>query len=269
MIQQELITSQNFSTAARRSAVDAISKAQSSEEFQVAWNRIQSHWGIISEGVDGVKELRQLILGIAFSGLFTKKIDLHQDGWRSTTLGEECDVRDGTHDSPKRTTSGRPLVTSKNLKNGVVDLSDSYLISEKDFLEISKRSRVDKFDVLISMIGTVGQVAIVDREAEFAIKNVGLIKTGSELLARFVTYYLASPQAKSYINVASSGGVQKFLSLGKLRTLPIGIPNSQVQDEVVLILDQLMSFCDELETKTTEVMRVANEFAHSLVAVRF
>lgn len=251
---------------ARKSAVSAISTAQSPEELQIAWNRIRDNWDDLVRGLDALDDLRDLILGIAFSGLLTRTSTFPLDDWEPTTLGVLCDVRDGTHDSPRKATIGYPLVTSKNLKKGLVDLEHSYLISESDYQEISKRSRVDKHDVLISMIGTVGQVAVVKDEPEYAIKNVGLIKTGSELLSRFVGYYLVSPQAKNYTNMASSGGVQKFLSLGKLRALPIKIPNPQIQEQIVLLLDRLMSVCEELEKSTIKANKLADRFTQSVLA---
>ena len=44
-----------------------------------------------------------------------------------------CDVRDGTHDSPKPKTEGHPLVTSKHIKNHKIDFSTANLISTEDF----------------------------------------------------------------------------------------------------------------------------------------
>lgn len=41
-------------------------------------------------------------------------------------LGKICDVRDGTHDSPKYQTVGYPLITSKNLTSGEIDLSPTF-----------------------------------------------------------------------------------------------------------------------------------------------
>lgn len=39
--------------------------------------------------------------------------------WR--TLAEICDVRDGTHDSPKAVENGKYLITSKNVRDGKID----------------------------------------------------------------------------------------------------------------------------------------------------
>ena len=85
-------------------------------------------------------------------------------------------VADGTHDSPKETKSGKKLVTSKNIIGGNLNLENSYYISLEDYNEIKKRSKVDKWDILLSMIGTVGEVALIKEEPDFAIKNVGLLK---------------------------------------------------------------------------------------------
>jgi type I restriction enzyme S subunit len=49
--------------------------------------------------------------------------------WSSHILSDDCDVRDGTHDSPKYFETGYPLVTSKNLKSYGLDLSNVNYIS--------------------------------------------------------------------------------------------------------------------------------------------
>ena len=40
-------------------------------------------------------------------------------------------VRDGTHDTPKQKEEGYKLVTGKHIKNGVIDSTDAYYISEE------------------------------------------------------------------------------------------------------------------------------------------
>lgn len=97
-------------------------------------------------------------------------------GWRFVPLGKVCDVRDGTHASPKYCTHGYPLMTSKNFTDGYEDFSDVKLISKKDFDEINKRSHVDLGDIVMPMIGTIGNPVIIKTDKEFAIKNVSLIK---------------------------------------------------------------------------------------------
>lgn len=265
-LERKIAKRDTLGNSAHRSLVDAVSTAQTPEELQIAWGRIQNNWDTMTRSKDSVNNLRQLALGFAFSGQLLESSEHLQSIWVPTTLGVLCDVRDGTHDSPRKSSTGFPLVTSKNLKRGSVDLSTAYLISEEDYLEIAKRSRVDKFDVLISMIGTVGEVAVEKNVPFYAIKNIGLIKTGSEILARFIAHYLISPQAKSYLDTAVSGGVQKFISLGKLRDMPIYVPEPVVQAQITQKLDELMIICEKLESERAKASELSIRFVKSVIS---
>ena len=91
-------------------------------------------------------------------------------------LGDICDVRDGTHDSPSYVDTGYPLVTSKNIVDGKLDLSVVNYITRDDYNKINERSKVDDGDIIMTMIGTIGNPYLVNGFTDFAIKNVALIK---------------------------------------------------------------------------------------------
>lgn len=156
------------------------------------------------------------------------------------------DVRDGTHDSPKSVAgTGYPLVTTKHLGNGVIDFSNTNNISEEDYIAINQRSKVDKFDILISMIGTVGSV-YQERHNEpgYAIKNVGLLKfNGDETLSNYVYYWLKGSNGQNEIKARLKETTQQFLSLTELRNLEIELPSRDEMDLAVkplMLLDQKM-----------------------------
>ena len=150
-------------------------------------------------------------------------------------LGDICDVRDGTHDSPKYVESdGYPLVTSKNLRNGFVDLNDVNYISKKDYDDINKRSLVEKNDILMPMIGSIGNPVIVESKPKFAIKNVALIKVSdSKILPHFVLLLLSSNIFKKYLLNNSKGSTQKFISLKLLRSFEFNLPSIEIQEKLV------------------------------------
>lgn len=151
------------------------------------------------------------------------------EDWEERKLGDESDVRDGTHDSPKYYDKGYPLVTSKNLKDFGLDLSNVSFISDEDFEVINKRSKVDIGDILFGMIGTIGNPVLVDR-ADFAIKNVALIKEQKKILNSFLIQILKSPVFDKYIKNENAGGTQKFLSLSKVRDFNFLCPNIDEQN---------------------------------------
>lgn len=155
-------------------------------------------------------------------------------------LGDVCDVRDGTHDSPTYVSEGYPLVTSKNIVDGKLDLSLVNYITFEDYCKINERSKVDVGDIIMPMIGTIGNPYIVEDFTEFAIKNVALIKfNNSQIQNKYIFYFLNSEKFKKYILKNNRGGTQKFLSLKDIRNMEINVVPLQKQKEIVERLDKI------------------------------
>lgn len=154
-----------------------------------------------------------------------------------STLGEYYDVRDGTHDSPKFYDEGYPLITSKNLKCGDINFDKVQYISKEDYLSISQRSAVKKGDVLMAMIGTIGNPVVIESEEEFAIKNVALFKTSVAQSPYYLRYYLSSSNVVLKMLKDAKGATQKFVGLGYLRSFPITIPPLEAQIKIVKELE--------------------------------
>ena len=156
-------------------------------------------------------------------------------------LGNVCDVRDGTHDSPKYHNEGYPLVTSKNICDGKIDFSTCNLIQKEDYAKINKRSKVDVGDVLMPMIGTVGNPIIVNTDKEFAIKNVALIKfkDDSVILNTFIKTLLESDYFGRAVLSKTKGGTQKFISLGDIRKLEFNLPSIELQHRFATFVAQV------------------------------
>ena len=162
------------------------------------------------------------------------RIDVDPE-WPLIQLDEVCDVRDGTHDSPVYQEQGIPLITSKNLVGGTIDFSDVKFITKEDHLAISKRSKVDDGDLLMAMIGTIGNATVVKKDREFSIKNVALFKfqESKKLSNLFLLYLLQSPYTEMNLFSQQKGVTQKFIALGDLRKFTIPLPSLEVQNSIV------------------------------------
>ena len=172
-------------------------------------------------------------------------------GWEKEYLGVVCDVRDGTHDSPHYHSTGFPLVTSKNVTGGEIDLTDCSLISEADFNKINERSKVDMGDIIMPMIGTVGKPVIVNVKPNFAIKNVSLIKfkDDSRVLNTFIRSLLQSDYFDDAVLSKVRGGTQKFISLGDIRKLVVIVPPMELQEQFAAFVEQTdkSKLCGKME----------------------
>lgn len=178
----------------------------------------------------------------------------------SIRLDEYCDsVRDGTHDTPKPVKEGRYLVTSKAIRDNRVFLDECYYISQKDFDNINKRSLVEKWDVLMTMIGSVGRLLLVKEEPNYAIKNIALFKVGNEFKAKWLYYYLSNPSVQNYFELIASGTSQHFIGLGHLRKLKID--NYKASSKKIVTI---LSAYDNLIENNTRRIRLLEQMAENL-----
>ena len=154
----------------------------------------------------------------------------YPSSWDLVDLDSVVDVRDGTHDSPSPTESGKYLITSRHLLPYAVDRSEAYFISEADFKKANERSKVEYGDILFSMIGTIGIITLItDKEIDFAIKNVGLFRTSQNPTIRyFILSYLKSKIVENYIASYMAGSTQSYVSLNALRKIPLILPTEDV-----------------------------------------
>ena len=213
------------------------------ENIQIPLPPIQSQQSIVSE-LDKINELiclkkEQLkdydnLAQSIFYEMFGDPV-ANDKKWDIESLGKVCDVRDGTHDSPQYLQeSPYILITSKNLVNGKIDYSNVNYISEEDYIAINKRSQVDDGDIIMAMIGTIGNPIIVKlEEHKFCIKNVALIKFFNDSLVsnKYVHSLLNNESYLTFIKSQNKGGTQKFVALGTIRKLPIPIPPLSYQQQ--------------------------------------
>ena len=164
-----------------------------------------------------------------------------------------CDsVRDGTHDSPKKTDSGYKLITSKHIKEYGLDLDSAYCISEKDFNKVNERSAVNINDILYSMIGTIGLMYRVESQPNYAIKNMGLFKISDEIKSKWLYYYLKSPKMKNYIKSLLNGSTQQYITLSNLRQIPIEMPENEGDMKKIIKVLDLIDKKIQINTKTND-----------------
>ena len=190
-------------------------------------------------------------------------------GWEWVRLQSVIDVRDGTHDSPKEAegeTTSYPLVTSKDFFEGGINFDTARRISEADHSEISKRSLVEKYDILFSMIGgNIGNQVMVRDDRPFSVKNVALFKYYDRNLT--FPFFIKKYMENLAVSLQSSaiGGAQPFITLGTLRNLVMALPPIAEQHRIVTKVDELMALCDQLKSRITQAGQLQKKLADVVV----
>lgn len=134
-------------------------------------------------------------------------------------IKDEFTVTDGEHGSVEYLDAGIKYLTAENIKNGFIDVSNVKYVSE-EVDNRNKRASVEAQDVLVSIKGTLGQVAIAEAwqkpcnmNRDVAIIKAKHNKIKNEYLAVFLMTRFGNVQSAR----GGSGGVQQMITLERLR----------------------------------------------------
>lgn len=146
-----------------------------------------------------------------------------------------------------------PYITSKNIRGGNINFDKVKFVSRSDYLELSRNRPILAGDILISMIGTIGEVARVkDTDLDFYGQNMYLIRLDNNLInSDFFLHFFDAPEMKSHFNSVKNNSGQGYLKAKDIENLQIPIPPIKIQEEIVRILDAFTEHTAELTTELT------------------
>lgn len=148
--------------------------------------------------------------------------------------------------TPRYTSAGIPYITSKNIKNGKIDFENINYINVEDYKKISKKRPILVNDILISMIGTLGEIAIVqDSDGIFYGQNMFLIRLNTNKINQryFVNYFKSDVAQRQLINKQNKS-TQSYLKANHIESLRIPIPDLEEQKKIAYKLDKINEIID-------------------------
>lgn len=180
-------------------------------------------------------------------------------------------ITDGEHKTPKRETTGRWLLSARNVRDGYISLDDVDYVGEEEYEKLRKRCDPQKGDVLISCSGSVGRVSLVDKNDSYVmVRSAALIKTiDGHIHNRYLEYVLRSPMLQKLIGESSKSTAQANLFLGPIKELDIPLPSIAEQQEIVRRVDRLFTGADNTELQVKQALERVNSFTQSILAKAF
>lgn len=146
-----------------------------------------------------------------------------------------------------------PYITSKNIRGGDVNFDKIKFISHTDYLHVSKNRPILAGDMLISMIGTIGEIARVkETDLDFYGQNMYLIRLNKSLIhGDYFLHFFDSPNIKNHFNSVKNNSGQGYLKANNIEKLQIPIPSLATQTEIVRNLDTFTEIISELNDELT------------------
>ena len=185
-------------------------------------------------------------------------------GWKMTTLGEVVDIKGG-----KRLPMGKSLVVQKtshpyiritDIENNKIKKNQLQFITDDVFSSIS-RYIVNSGDVIVSIVGSIGFVAIIDDDLDKASLTENCVKFVNlkNLDSKFLYYFLTSGSGQNEIERNTIGAVQKKLPIYGVQNIKIFLPSFPEQRAIAAVLSSLDDKIELLreQNKTLEAIAQA------------
>lgn len=171
------------------------------------------------------------------------------NNWEWVYLGNiTTKLTDGSHNPPRNSMIGYPMLSSQNVNYGIIDFSKpSRYVSEEDFFKENKRTDVKSGDVLLTIVASLGRSAVVPNNAPKFVLQRSVAVISSPINSVFLSQLFVSSICLNYYDTHAKGTAQKGIYLGKLSLMPIPLPPLNEQQRIVEKINQLMALCDELE----------------------
>ena len=157
-------------------------------------------------------------------------------------LGDICiQITDGSHNPPASVGESKYLMlSSKNIDDDCITLNDPRYLSKDDFDTENKRTNVEPDDLLMTIVGTIGRVAIVPNEfTKICVqRSVAVLKPKSDIVYnRFLMYHLQNMRPR--LERESRGVAQKGIYLKQIGNLTIYLPPLDEQRKIAAVLDKV------------------------------
>lgn len=153
------------------------------------------------------------------------------------SLGDIIDYRGKT---PAKSERGIVTLSAKSVKNGYIDYSSAYYISEETYKKFMVRGFPKKGDVLLTTEAPLGCVAKLDRD-KVGIAQRLLTLRGKEgyLDNDYLRYYLISPTGQHQLKARETGTTVTGIKQSEFRKALISIPPFEEQKAIAGILASL------------------------------
>ena len=169
-----------------------------------------------------------------------------RNGWLEASLSDLCSrIVDGSHNPPKAVNSGFPMLSARNIESRSIKFNEFRFINEVDFALENARTNIKAGDVLLTIVGTIGRVAVVPVGVEhFALQRSVAVLKPLIVDSRYLAYSIESPAIQEYLFNNATGTAQKGVYLRTLSQVMIPLAPLSEQKRIADKLDALLARVD-------------------------
>jgi len=148
---------------------------------------------------------------------------------------------------------GVPVIKVKDVIGGRI-VQDEILLTDPKLDEQYRRSRLKTGDVLLTIRGTTGRVAIVPPELDRAniTQDTARVRLKDGLSNLFFYFLLQSFRLQDQIQLHTLGQAVKGINIGEVKRLYFGLPDGREQNDIASRLAMIQQAIDRLEVNLSK-----------------
>ena len=166
----------------------------------------------------------------------------YTDAWEQRKLVSLLELlKDGTHGTHRDVEIGPLLLSAKNIKSGKVIWNDTdRKISQNDFNRIHSSFSLSEGDVLLTIVGSIGETAILKEPNMMTFqRSVAILKPNKYLLSEFLYTEIQTNKFQKDLESRKSTSAQSGVYLGELSEIQITFPLSCEQTKISKLFNSL------------------------------
>jgi type I restriction enzyme S subunit len=265
-------------TSARltKSALQALTTAESPEEFDLAWKRVVENFDVLIDRAEKVAELRQVILGLAIRGALTPHGPAVRPttdsgvpfglpaGWAWRALSALGTTQTGSTPSTKESSfwGGEvPFVAPGDIDEPTIGVAaKSLTLAGAAHARMIAANSV----LMVCIGGSLGKVGFA-RHPICCNQQINAITPGPDVEGEFLAIVLRSPYFKREAWTRALQGTLPIINKSKWEEILVPVPPIAEQTHIVTCVEQLMKVCDELEARLTRAEDRASKLLEAVV----
>ena len=164
-----------------------------------------------------------------------------QGKWEEYKLEDiTAEIGDGIHATPIYDDNGTfYFVNGNNISEyGITITATTQKVTEEEALR-NNASALNSYSILLSINGTIGNVALYKNEPIMLGKSACYINVSSNINRNYIFYYLMMPKCQFYFTSELTGTTIKNLSLKSVRKTKVLLPNANEQSKIARLFDAI------------------------------
>ena len=168
-------------------------------------------------------------------------------------------ITDGSHNPPTgiAENEGYMMLSSQNIINNSINYENVRFLKKEDFEKENLRTNLNRGDVLLTIVGTVGRTAIITDETNITLqRSVAVLKPTKEINSIYLVGAINSNDVIRQLNKGAKGVAQKGIYLNDIKKILIAVPPIELQNQFAEIVKQIDKQKFEIENSLKEMQEL-------------